>query len=241
MPPRSKFDLRQTRSRRTYGNGARTSSGALSTIARSAGVTKLRTMPMPTMYVQPTAMPAGEKKFFDTTLSSTSLATAGVVLNDSLNLIPQNVTETGRIGRKVVIRKIHMRGFMILAANATASSEVYRVMLVLDRQANGAAATVLNVLDTADEKSYNNLANSGRFLVLKDWYGAMNKTADVGTNINSVIKTFTYNKSCEIPLEFDAAVGAITEIRSNNLFLIGISSSTTISVSHTTRVRYSDK
>ncbi len=243
---RPKYDLRYTKSRRTIGKSG-ISRARLESLARSAGVMKARTAAvMPVAgYTRLSGFygrfgPGGEKKFFDTTLGSTALATAGVVLNDSLNLIPQGTTQSTRIGRKCTISKINMRGFMVLASNATASSEVYRIILALDKQANGATAAVTDLLTTADEKSFNNLSNSGRFMVLKDWYGTMNKMADIGTNINSVIKPFVFNKSCSIPVEFSSTMGAITEIRSNNIFLIGVSSSTTLTFSHTTRVRYTD-
>ncbi len=184
---------------------------------------------------------AGEHKFFDTTLGTTALATAGVILSPSLNLVPQGVTESTRVGRKCTITQINFRAFVILTSGTATTSDLYRIMLVLDKQANGAPATIVDVLETADEKSFNNLSNSQRFLVLKDWYGAINKTADIGTNVNSQQKVLSFFKSCSIPIEFSAATGAIGEIRSNNLLLLGLSSSgATISMSHTTRIRFAD-
>ncbi len=184
---------------------------------------------------------AGENKFFDTTLGTTALATAGVILSPTLNLVLQGVSESNRIGRKMTITRINMRMFIVLNSGTAVTSETYRLMVVLDRQANGAAATITDVLETADEKSFNNLANSQRFLVLKDWYGSINKTADIGTNINSQLKVVTFFKEVNIPIEFSATAGAITDIRSNNLLLLGLSSvGATISISHTTRIRFSD-
>ncbi len=183
----------------------------------------------------------GEKKFFDTTLGSTALATAGVILSPSLNLVPQGVTESNRVGRKCTVTRINFRGFLILNSGTAQTSELFRIMLVLDKQANGAPATILDILESADEKSFNNLSNNQRFMVLKDWYGAMNKTADIGTNINSTQRVLTYFKNCNIPVEFSSTTGAIGEIRSNNLLLLGISATgTTISLSHTTRIRFAD-
>lgn len=45
--------------------------------------------------------PHAEKKFFDTTLAATAATTAGAVISDTLNIVPQDSTESGRIGRKV--------------------------------------------------------------------------------------------------------------------------------------------
>lgn len=236
------------------GNGTRAAaksaqySRSLASVARSAGVMKSRMMPSPVVagFTRQSGFygrfgKGGELKFFDTTLGSTAFATAGVVFSPSLNLIPQGVTESTRVGRKCTVKKINMMGFLSLASGTAQTSETYRVMVVLDKQANGAAATVLNVLQTADEKSFNNLANSNRFIVLKNWYGSMNKTADIGTNINSTVKTFKWNKTCNIPIEFSGTTGAIGTIQSNNIFLIGLTSTgATLVLSHTTRVRFSD-
>ena len=49
-----------------------------------------------------------------------------------------------------------------------------RVMLYHDKQANGATAAVLDILESADYQSFNNLVNSGRFRILMDRTYAMN-------------------------------------------------------------------
>ncbi len=233
------------------GNGTRAAAKSaqyaksLASVARSAGVMKSRSAVVAGVTRQSgyygRFANGGENKFFDTLLGGTAFATAGVVFSPSLNLIPQGVTESTRVGRKCIIKKINLMGFLLLNSGTAQTTDTYRVMLVLDKQCNGAAATVLGVLETADEKSFNNLSNSNRFTVLKNWYGSINKTADIGTNINATMKTLKYNKACNIPIEFSSTTGAITEIRSNNLFLIGLTSTgTTLSISHNTRVRFSD-
>ncbi len=238
-----KRDLRTTRTRRTFGGVTKSTGASRIMAARMKALTASRAG---AGFVQASGFygrfgKGGELKFFDTLLGSTALATAGVVLSESLNLIPQGVTESTRVGRKCTIKKINMMGFILLNSGTAVTGETYRMMLVLDKQCNGAAATVLNVLQTADEKSFNNLATSNRFQVLKNWYGSINKTADIGTNINAQIKTFKFNKSCNLPIEFSATSGAIGTIQSNNIFLIALSSvGTSISISHNTRVRFSD-
>lgn len=125
-----------------------------------------------------------EVKFFDTTNTGTALATTGVITNSSLNLIPQGILENNRIGRKCTIKKIQFRGVIQFNSSTTESGEVVRIMVVWDKQANGAAATITDILETADEKSFNNLSNKNRFVTLKDWYFPVQKTVDLGTNIN---------------------------------------------------------
>ncbi len=103
----------------------------------------------------------------------------------------------------------------------TSVLDTIRVILYWDKQANGATATVTGILESDDFQSFNNLANKNRFVILMDRMhaitasvGAGNGTAnDAGGNQEN----YSFYKSCEIPIEYDAGTGAITEQRSNNI------------------------
>lgn len=182
-----------------------------------------------------------ELKFFDTQLAFSFDLTGEVPATGQLNLIPQGVTESQRVGRKCVVKSIHIRGYCLGASDQP--SDIIRLMVVLDRQCNGAAAVGTDILTTANTYSFNNLANSQRFLILKDWYLQYNVMASVGnaaTFPNQVIKV-KWNKKCNIPLEFSSTTGAITEIRSNNIFLYaaGLNDDKTTFVGNC-RIRFSD-
>lgn len=117
-----------------------------------------------------------ELKFFDTTLATTAITTAGVVINNTLNAMVEGSDYNNRIGRKCTVTRIHLRGTLTLPSqtNITLMSVSTRVILYLDRQCNASAATVAAILQTADEKSFNLLENSERFVILKDWYIVQN-------------------------------------------------------------------
>ncbi len=185
-------------------------------------------------------------KFFDTVKAATAAATTGTISNLSLNLIPQGVTESQRIGRKCTIKSLHIRGEYTLPTTSTPASTTDRVrtIIYLDKQTNGVTATVTGILESAAINSFNNLANQSRFTILSDKTFSMNMTAGAydGTNdqFGKISRPFMYNKKCNIPIEFDSTTGAITEIRSNNLGLLTISQVGDVLLAYTARVRYSD-
>lgn len=183
-----------------------------------------------------------ELKFLDTVVSST-IPSAGAVAGSptGIVLIPQGVTESTRVGRKCTITSILMKGRMTLATDTATAA--YSISLIWDKQANGAYPAFTDVYKTAVTTAHLNLANSGRFVVLKRWYGHITQPTynDTGAAFGGVTKSFKYYKKCNIPIEFSSTTGAITEIKSNNLFFVVISNvDAKISYATNWRVRFSD-
>lgn len=185
-----------------------------------------------------------ELKFFDTTLSFTIDLTGEVPATGQLVLIPQGVTESTRVGRKCVIKSIQLRGQVRYTPGAgTNADAIGFVYLVLDKQCNGAAAAVTDVLTSnVLPTALINLSNSERFVIIKRFKWVFNSTSGVSTAFGPSAKVFDYFKKCNIPIEFSSTTGAIGEIRSNNLFLLAGATieDDTITVSGTCRVRFSD-
>jgi len=65
-----------------------------------------------------------------------------------------------------------------------------------------------------------NLNNSGRFRILKHWTWSWAPTAGVTTAWSSKMFQVEYYKRCKVDVDWSSTTGAITEIRSNNLFLL---------------------
>lgn len=190
-----------------------------------------------------------EKKFHDVTSGSTLAATW--TASTSQNLVAQGVTEVQRVGRKMVIKDIHCQGQFSLAAQndvaAPSSGAKVRAMLIWDKQANGANATTADVLeDNTDINTFHNLANKGRFVTLYSFVDTLQLTAGSGTGVtgdfSGEIKSFSYHKKVNIPIEYDSTTGAITEIKSNNLFwLFGTTQTASLTnVGIKTRLRFTD-
>ncbi len=191
----------------------------------------------------------GELKFHDIDVDDATIAAGGTIQNTgSINLIAQGVTESTRVGRKCVIRSIGWRYTLekVSTTTLTSGDETVRVIMYLDKQCNGATAAVTDILDTDDYHSFNNLGNSGRFRTLLDRTHTLNNpslTVLAGPNYaygtTSVERSFF--KKVEIPLEFSSTVGAITEIRSNNIGVLLLSKTgSLVNFNSTIRLRFSD-
>ncbi len=191
----------------------------------------------------------GEMKFFDTVVNSAAVSATGAIASDSLNHIVQDTTETGRIGRKCTLRAINWRYTVTLPevdAQATpASSDTLRIIMYLDKQCNGAIATVLGILEIADHQSFRNLSESNRFSLLFDKTVAVNYqglASDGAGLVSQALVNYedAWYKKVSIPLEFSGVTGAIAEIRSNNLGVLLISSGATVTFTSIIRLRFSD-
>ncbi len=188
-----------------------------------------------------------ELKFFDTTVADATQDTAGSISMLSANLIVQGIKENDRIGRKCRIRSIMFRGQQIMPTQTSASATGVktRIIVYLDKQCNGATAAVLSILETASVNSFRNLAESGRFQIFHDRTYNMTQIAAGGQSASNVypeyLKPWSFFKQCDIPLEFGGVTGAITEVRSNNIGVLAISSDATVTLGYICRVRFSDQ
>lgn len=185
-----------------------------------------------------------ELKFLDTTLSFNVDLTGEVPATGQLNLIPQGDTESTRDGYKVLVKSIAIKAFVQLVpgAAALASATAY-IYLVQDTQCNGAAAAATDVLTSASfPLAHSNVQNAGRFRILKKWTMDFNPGASNGGTYNTCSRHIDFYKRLDVPISFNGATGAITEIKSNNLFLLAGAASLDdlIQVNGSCRIRYYD-
>ncbi len=192
----------------------------------------------------------GELKFHDVTVDDAAIAQNGTILNTgSINLIPQGITEITRVGRKCTIKSINWHYSLTSAetdggASAT-NPDVVRIILYLDKQCNGATATITQLLRTDFFNSFRNLTESGRFRILMDKFHTLNCMAGGGNGTASDwaarITQGSFYKKCNIPLEFNNTTGAITELRSNNLGVLILSKAGSGAIfASSVRLRFSD-
>lgn len=192
------------------------------------------------------AFSGSELKFFDGTTASAVVSDGGAIKNVSLNLIQQGIDENDRIGRKCVVESLYMHGQLKLPAQsggAGGTGDRVRVIVYVDKQANGATATVTGILEAADIQSFRNLANSGRFRMLKDQNYTLNVPAGAGDGAANDFAERITEFSCSVPrlmlpLEFDAAAGVITELRSNNIGVLVISEAGVATLQYGWRLRF---
>lgn len=189
-----------------------------------------------------------ELKFKDVDIDDAVIAgPTGTIVASSVNLIDEGTGEEQRIGRKYTIKKIAWR-YQIRqppVANATGSSDTVRVILYLDKQCNGTAATAAMILEHDDFQSFRLLENSARFTILMDRTYDINSPGAAGNGTANdalpVVMNDTFYKDCNITIQANGPDGTLAEIRSNNIgvLLFGAGTGTCAFLSHL-RLRFSD-
>ncbi len=194
-------------------------------------------------------MNVGELKFHDLDVDDTLISATGSIARDTIVAIAQGTTESQRVGRRCVVRHISWRWDIELLSTSSAAlaiSDVVRVILYLDKQCNNNTASVANILETADYKSFNQLATKRRFRILMDRVYDMNSHQGAGDGAVNDTGTYTVHdslyKKCSIPIEWDNSVttGVIASITSNNIGVLLISKNNACSFESKFRVRFSD-
>lgn len=188
------------------------------------------------------AMPAAlassrtELKSLDVPLATYALNTTGSV--QPLNLIRAGTSFNNRVGRKVEGRSIRVSG-TIDAIRTVTGNDYARVMIVYDRQSNGGAPAIADILQTVDQAgngtttSYSgvNLNNRDRFIILRDeriYLPTVTVTAGVETNTgptDPVAKTFNFDWFVRLPnlltqFKADSSPAVIGDISSGSLLLV---------------------
>lgn len=175
---------------------------------------------------------SGEIKFNDSTIGQQTITTAGLntaftgaVNGVSMVLIPNGTTDNTRIGNKINLRHIRLRGTLQIPSNVVAGDRA-RLILYKDMQTNGAAAAVTDILATANVNSYINMDNTERFKIIKDKIIDLNPgngTALAGSGSLLYLKSFKMNHKANCRIDYSSTTGAITELRTANYALLIIS------------------
>lgn len=153
--------------------------------------------------------------------------TTASYMNSLINGIDQGVTVNTRVGLKVIIRAVYIRGEVILNAGSAAQ---YRIMLVLDKQPNGGTFNIngglprlLNAITNDPTSSYAQLDPTGkdRFVVLASMEDTLNPSfanASEKRHIERFVRMGMPFQSIYL-----GAGATITSLSSNALFLAGVS------------------
>ncbi len=192
----------------------------------------------------------GELKFHDIAVDDGVVAVGGTIQNTgSVNLIAQGVTESERVGRKCTVKSISWRWRVNLptqdAGALPITGDTVRMILYQDKQCNGATTATAEILEIDDWQSFLNLSNSQRFVIHCDKLITINynSLASDGAGVvssNAQRLNGVIYKKVNIPLEFSAAVGAITEIKSNNLGVLLVGEAGIAGFGSHMRLRFSD-
>lgn len=169
-----------------------------------------------------------EVKSFDNALSFLVDSTGEIpATGQLLTGIVQGTTVSTRVGNKITLSSIQIEGTATYVPGAGAQmGTMVIVKLVFDKQCNGAVATITgdanSIFTTGDLSiALRDLDNQERFEVLKTWKWPFNATAGVSTAYSNQVQDFScYKKLKNREIHYGASAGAITDLRSGNLFLV---------------------
>lgn len=182
-----------------------------------------------------------ETKFVDVATASYNLvsSSANVTL---LNTIAQGASQSQRIGRKVMLKSVWIKGRM--SSGTTTTIAGWRWAIVYDRQSNKAAPVFNDIFDTTGFDTMKRDDNKDRFIILSD---------NIGQNIGNTTTPATGQEQCIINTyvklnlvqEFaSVGTGAIGDIVAGALFLVSCSNltagTTNPIMTFTARTRYVD-
>lgn len=183
-----------------------------------------------------------EKKYLDTTATAVNAPTTGVI-QAVFTVIPQGTTEITRVGGKITVTNFNVRGNFSLTTTAlsgTPNNDVVRMILFIDKQTNGAAPAVTDILKSANGQAYMNLDNVDRFQILKDKMIKVGFTASGSTNLVGDLVPWKINKKMNLPIHYSSTTGAITEVKSNNIYMLFTSWQGVVNFNYYARVKFTD-
>lgn len=186
-----------------------------------------------------------ELKFLDTLVNDAVVTST--MANTVLNVVPQGDGDSERVGRKITIKKIMVKGSVILSPGSKAQAyNRVLVMLVHDKATNKAqfTGTDLRVTDSID--AYSNLQNANRFQILWAEYIDVNaggyggydagslETCEAGQKFEAYVK-------CSIPCQYSSTTGAIGEMTTGSVHFVSFSQVTNLcEIQGNARIRYVD-
>ena len=199
-----------------------------------------------------------ERKYIDSFRTGIDLGSTvgGSEIDDTtmlcLNGIDQGNSPTTRIGNKITLKSVEIRGICYLDTLQDQADApdgiVVRIALVLDKQTNGAqlnAEDVYKDLAGTDILSLRNIEYIERFKVLKEWVMHIKymSSHDDGTNTGSHAGATEYFK-CYLklnqPVRYTTTGATVSSIMDNSLHLIAIASGADGNIDWHSRVKFVD-
>jgi len=184
----------------------------------------------------------GELKFTDKVGAATTLALANTFTTPGANFLlngtAQGTDATERVGRKILLKSLLIRGSFSLASTSTGGSPL-RVLVVFDKQTNAAAFGVTDALLNNEFESPNNLSNRDRFITICD------QLVDPVSAGGDYSRQFVVYKKLNLETMCNSgSSGAVGDITSGSMYVLfaqdGQIATTAPTVKWQSRVRFED-
>lgn len=196
----------------------------------------------------------GEKKVLDIATGTVQVNTTGSI--SLLNGCIQGTDYTQRIGRKIVLKSVYIRGRVQSEASigpspVISAGQMARLIIVIDTQPNGVIFAITDLLNTSDPSSQLNLNNRDRFMILCDKLYVIDPFAFSTTattayaSMSNQIHRLKIFKKLKMETIFNAGnAGTIADMTSGALYMVWIGSiaagAQDMNAVVSTRVRFQD-
>lgn len=186
---------------------------------RSTAMARLRAAPR-ARAPQPKAI-RSENGFVDLASAAKAMNTTGSIT--LLATVAQGASVNQRIGRKVLLQSVHLRG----QAQADSATLVANgaMLVVYDKRPQDSLPAITDILDTANSHSFRNHDNTGRFQVIrrKNWSFVGNSATAAQNTPKSAYVLDEFVKLGNRPFNFGSAgTGAIGDITTGALYLVTV-------------------
>lgn len=206
-------------------------SGGFTTAAKK----KIPVAPSVKKYVKKCMDRVLEDKYKTTDAGYTNIPSSGATFGDCL-LITQGITDSTRIGSNIRIKTFTLKGFF-----TDTVPNVVRIILLWDRQCNGATPGVTDILNTATVNSQYNSdyvvgQGGSRFEVITDRRFVIQPTVSGAIDY----QLYNYTWKGDKVVHYDGTAGTIADLVSNNLVFLYIDNNTTCDFFGNIKVKYVD-
>lgn len=140
-------------------------------------------------------------------------------------LITQGTSANQRIGNRVLIKEIMVRGILSLASQTAVNSmrDEVDIAIIEDTQCNGSLPNNTDVFYRDIRDSFLNLNNNARFKILfrKTYVFQIDAVANTAATYASSPQRIVVDIAvrCNIPITFSNVTGTLSERRTNNIYL----------------------
>jgi len=169
--------------------------------------------------------------------------------------IIQGTGTNQRIGSRLIIKSIEISGCFAIpqtGALAAEASDFVKYWVVLDKQANGALHSFIDVFAELDHATSTwlapkspavtrrNIEKARRFQILCSGAFALAPTVALGAEQSSFVRSFHKYLKVNIPVLYQGATGLMGTITSNNVSMVIQSAQGNAVVQWASRLRYTD-
>lgn len=184
-----------------------------------------------------------ERKFYSQSCNAINVPAAGVLVTGGLENIVQGDSDTTREGNIIHVRDIKVN--LTVFDNGIADGLI-RTILVWDKQCNGAAPAITDILTSTNYYSHYNHSQvvgygGSRFSVLYDRLFVLQVGANVAAALPiKAINEKTMGKKAQRTITYKGNAGTIADIATNSLYWLYIGSTATQDVTCQLMIEYTD-